>query len=97
MLTSCASCSAKAQTQNARDNFDLSALYLAAGRDKADIVRILADKGADVNAKEINDGTTALMHAALVWHADVVRVLLDKGANVNAKDNGGSTAFDGGC
>ena len=44
-----------------------------------DVVRVLLDKGAEVNAKRI-DGTTALMVASQNGHREVVRELLEKGA-----------------
>jgi predicted LPLAT superfamily acyltransferase len=55
-------------------------------------MKILSDKGADVNAKT-EDGRSALMFASLLGHVDVVKVLLDEGADVHAKDKFGVTAL----
>jgi len=51
------------------------------------------EKGANVNAGDKYDGSTALMDAAGSGHQEVVRVLLDNGANVNAKREYGATAL----
>ena len=48
------------------------------------IVRILLDRGADVNAARTNNGMTSLMWASLKGHLEIARLLLDRGANVNA-------------
>jgi ankyrin repeat domain-containing protein 50 len=56
------------------------------------VVRLLVDRGADVNAKD-NEGWTALYRAAVGGHEAVVRLLVDRGADVNAKDNEGWTAL----
>ena len=47
-------------------------------------MRLLLDKGADVNAQDgLHD--TALQAASHSGHEAVVRLLLDKGADVNAQ------------
>lgn len=56
------------------------------------IVRLLIDKSADMNAKDMF-GMTALMHAAERGHNDVVKLLIDESTDVNAKDNRGRTAL----
>jgi ankyrin repeat protein len=48
---------------------------LAASRDRGDIVRMLLDAGADVNAQD-DDGSTAVMCASEHGFVDVVRMLL---------------------
>lgn len=50
-------------------------------------IRLLLDRGADVNAFD-PFGRTPLMHAAIseVMPLDVVKLLIDRGADVNAKD-----------
>jgi hypothetical protein len=66
--------------------------------DRIDIVKMLLDAGADVNAASRKDGAitigmTPLMLAAFVGTEDVVQLLLDKGADVNARTPGGDTAL----
>ena len=57
-------------------------------------VKSLLDKGASVNARDEDFGTTPLMNAAQYGHTDIVRLLLKKGADANAKTNNvGSTAL----
>ncbi|MFH1115319.1 MAG: ankyrin repeat domain-containing protein [Pseudomonadota bacterium] len=55
-------------------------------------VKMLVERGADVNAKT-DDGKTALMYAARSGKVETTRFLLDKGADVNAKANDGDTAL----
>ena len=50
------------------------------------IIKLLIERGADVNITTTNRGT-ALMAASLYRHLDVVRLLLDNGADVNSKNN----------
>ena len=64
-------------------------------------VRLLLDRGADVNAFDIA-GRTPLMYAAVsdLLPADVVKLLIDRGADINAKSrhtlsaDAGLTALD---
>ena len=58
-----------------------------------DIIRLLVDKGSDVNAVS-NDGTSALMLAAQNEKLDVVEYLLQKGAKADHKNALGKTAYD---
>jgi ankyrin repeat protein len=55
-------------------------------------IQALLNKGADTNAKDIND-KTALMHAAEKGHLDVVKALLANSADVNIKRKDGATAL----
>ncbi len=57
-----------------------------------DVVRILLDKGADVNA-ETDKGYTALIESAWPGFVDVMKILIEKGANIEAKDKEGTTAL----
>ena len=72
-----------------------SSLHAAVGTEATDIVRMLLDKGADINfVNESNDGfisispnTSVLMEALSGRNPDIeeVRLLLSKGADVNLK------------
>jgi len=66
---------------------------LAANRGRAEIVKLLLDRGAQVDAKRSTDGATALCQASMLGHAEVVRLLLEKGANPNAKNSDGRSAL----
>ena len=65
-------------------------LMLAAAFGSLDTMRMLIDKGADVNARSAGDAT-ALMWA--VNDIDKVRLLIDKGADVNAVSSLGRSAL----
>jgi serine/threonine-protein phosphatase 6 regulatory ankyrin repeat subunit B len=56
-------------------------------------VQLLLNKGAEVNTKDTNDGSTALMLAAEKGHSQIVRLLLDRGADINEQSNFGGTAL----
>jgi cytohesin len=60
------------------------------------VVWLLLDKGADVNAKT-NDGDTPLHLACRNRNEDVVSLLLEKGADVNAKLDHGDTLLHRAC
>ena len=51
-----------------------------------DAVKLLIDKGADVNAQDTM-GWTALILAADKGNLEIVRLLIEKGADVNAQEN----------
>jgi ankyrin repeat protein len=50
-------------------------------------LRVLAEAGANVNAKESWGGTTALMWAVSEGHTDAAKLLVAAGADVNARSN----------
>ncbi len=56
------------------------------------LVRLLIDNGADLEAKN-NHGVTALMWASTKGHLDIAKILVESGADINAKDNKGSAAL----
>jgi len=55
-------------------------------------VKLLLDKGADVN-KKTDIGETALMTASYGGNVEVVKLLLAKGADINVKNSKGETAL----
>jgi ankyrin repeat protein len=67
-------------------------LIKAAGRGDLGEMKLLLDKGADVNVKD-GRGWTPLMEAANRGHSEIVRLLLEKGADVNLKHQYGWTAL----
>jgi ankyrin repeat protein len=60
-------------------------LMTASRTGKTDAVKLLLDRGADINAKESVREHTALMWAVLENHPDAVKLLLERGANINAQ------------
>lgn len=58
-----------------------------------DLVRLLIDKGVDIEAKS-SEGETALMDAAYEGNIEVVQMLLEAGADPNRRSRSGWTAMD---
>lgn len=58
----------------------------------AALLAALADRGAELNARE-TDGGTALHIAAEYGHAECVTLLLDRGARADARNNNDATAL----
>ena len=56
-------------------------------------MKLLLEKGADVNSWEFRSGKTVLMTAAGMGKPEIVKLLLAKGADVNARDRSGKTAL----
>lgn len=67
-----------------------TALMHAAGGGHSDVVLLLIEKGADVNAQD-RDGATALMDAALGGAEDAAHILIESGAAVNSMGKEGGT------
>jgi ankyrin repeat protein len=58
----------------------------------ANVARLLLDRGADINTRDIF-GWTPLHSAAYMRRIDVIRVLLERGANTGPEDKQGRTPF----
>jgi len=69
-------------------------LSIASLMGHTEIVALLLERGADVNAKS-RDGGTALHAAAFLGRAEAVKLLLEKGADTTLRNNMGSIAIDG--
>jgi ankyrin repeat protein len=68
-------------------------LHYAAANGNDEIVKLLLDHSAYVDAGSPN-GTTPLMMAARGGHVSTVKLLLDNGADINVKNQIGMTALD---
>jgi hypothetical protein len=66
-------------------------LMAAACFDRPDIVNLLLEQGADINAKD-KDGQTALMKGIAYNHPGIVKILLQAGADPAYQDIRGNTA-----
>jgi ankyrin repeat protein len=67
-----------------------SDLLIASQKGRLGVVRVLLERGADIN-KAHNYGETPLYVASRNGHLNVVRVLLAGGADINKADNNGVT------
>ena len=65
-------------------------LWIACDVGQVDALRLLLEKGADVNQAD-KDGTTPLHLACFKGHVDVARLLLEKGAEVDRAEKQGAT------
>lgn len=78
------------------DKENNTALILASKFGYNEIVKILIENGADINAKD-NEGTTALMNAAMdidyYTNDEICKLLIENGADINAKDLQGNNAL----
>lgn len=81
---------AKGANVNARNTGGIAPVVLAV-RD-AEVMRILLDHGADVQARSV-EGTTAVISAGSWGNVDSLRLLLDHGSNVNDQDRTGWSAL----
>ncbi|KAI9777066.1 MAG: hypothetical protein M1839_009117 [Geoglossum umbratile] len=68
------------------------ALPLAASFGLAETVKLLLEKGADIEAED-SSGQRALHTAAFFEHSEVVKVLLDNGVDIEARDSSSRTAL----
>lgn len=65
-------------------------LHCAVMSGEPNVVTVLLDHGADVNARTLS-GETPLHRAARAGDVEIVEILLARGADVNAKDDDGET------
>lgn len=73
-------------------NYDPKAAWFWAARHGHDlVVRLLLEKGADIDGKD--NGLTALHHAVKYDHETVIHTLLEKGADTERKNSHGVTAL----
>jgi len=58
-----------------------------------DLIKLLLEKGADLNAKTVKYGSTALMLASANGLVETAKMLMEAGADMNIKDKEDSTAL----
>jgi ankyrin repeat protein len=99
LIASCVVSLAQTNTYNSDSTLDNNApldttrkLLDAAKSGDVKTVKLLLEKGADVNTKS-DDGGTALMSAAKRGYMEIIKLLFEKGADVNAKRKDGTTAL----
>jgi hypothetical protein len=71
-----------------KDTYDRSPLSWAVEKGHEAVVKLLLEKGAELEAKDNRYGQTPLSWAAVKGHEAVVKLLLEKGAELESKDNG---------
>jgi ankyrin repeat protein len=71
----------------------VSPMVWAAKNGHSESVKTLIDCGANVNFKNTDTGTTALMYASAYGHKDVVKKLISSGADINITSDAGATAL----
>ena len=72
--------------------YERTCLMIAALNGHLAICRLLIDKGAQLEAKNIDDWTP-LHYAAFQGHVEIVRLLCDRGADVEARSIYGRTSL----
>jgi len=75
---------------NKYNQYNFSPLRLAIHKESSEVVKLLLDKGANINDADRN-GFTPLHHAIDKGNSEVVQLLLDRGANINDADRNGFT------
>ncbi len=78
---------------NAQNKSGYTALIMAAGEGKEDVLKILIKAGADVNAQS-RGGKNALLLAAYMGRTSIVKLLLKAGANPNLVDQYGASPLN---
>jgi len=82
---------ASGANMRAVDNDGAGPLHAAALGGHAGVVRLLIERGLDVNEAARADGMTPIAYAAVRGHLSVMRVLLEHHADVNLVDSGGNS------
>ena len=75
-----------------RDWLEKAPLHIASKNGRLEIVKLLIEKGAEVNAKTKN-GLTALVCAGGTQKHEIIKVLLENKANVDVQNTSKNTAL----
>jgi ankyrin repeat protein len=86
-------------TRNKNNNYDTyttiqeyTILILATYYGYIEIIRLLIERNADIDAKD-SDGCTALLVASRYGDIEIIKLFLEAGADINAKNKDGETAL----
>jgi ankyrin repeat protein len=77
-----------------KDTNGRTPLYYGVLAGNAELVRFLAEQGADVNVQEQGSQATPLRHAVVRQDKDIVEILLAHGADIDISDRRGLTPLD---
>jgi len=80
----------KGANVNAINLWGNTALMEASSNGHTEIVKLLIEQGADVNAQPKLNGITALMLASSNGHTEIAKLLIKAGADVNAQSKHGT-------
>jgi outer membrane protein assembly factor BamB len=61
--------------------FNCGAMYFAANRNQADVIRLLVEAGGDVNLRDTDYNFTPVQMAAWLGHTEATKALIDAGAS----------------
>lgn len=84
---------AKGAPVDFRDDYQGTALIRAAEKGHTEFVRLLLDRGSDIDAIDEEHGYTAAIYALKNGHFDTFQLLKDRGANPGIAGNDGTTVF----
>ncbi|MDV6341099.1 ankyrin repeat domain-containing protein [Nitrosomonas sp. Is24] len=87
----------KAENINATDINGCTALMWASEENQIDTVKLLLDKGAEVDITDQAESTALLKASFFNNHSHIVKLLLENDANIDATDEGGCTALIQAC
>lgn len=80
-------------TIDARNDIQRTPLMIAAVAGNVEAARLLLDRGADIEARELRQGDTPLILASFYGHLEIVKLLVENGADIHATDREGRASF----
>ncbi|XP_023689008.2 uncharacterized protein bcl3 isoform X1 [Paramormyrops kingsleyae] len=75
----------------------LTMLHLAVQNSNKELVKMILDSGADINAVDFKSGRSPLIHAVENNSMEMINFLIESGSNVNMQSYSGNTALHSAC